>query len=275
MALLQRTRVLSQQRLDLPDFNNLEDFVCADFKAMFKNSWTNANFVLSGFAPSGIGTDTLSIALANSVAIVGADDGVMYIGAPSLAALTTNSLTDDSPNYIELIIEQDTGGSDSRAFWDQTANSGAGAEFSQIIDTFTFIKASFAINTAGFTSDPDKIPICNATMASGTISTITDGRDMLFRLGRASSPTFDFSWASRTEPATSAFTGADKDIEDMKEWMDAVMSRIRELDGGTYWYENSGVSLSGGFRNTGLSLLTGEAADATFAWDAVTGFSSK
>src|SRR5690606_32112922 len=101
---------------------NIEDFVCADFKAIHKNVWTNGNFVMSGFEASGTGTDTLDIALAGSSLLVGEDDGVMYIGAPSLSDLSTASLTPSATNYIELSIDQDTGGADSRAFWDQTAN---------------------------------------------------------------------------------------------------------------------------------------------------------
>ena len=130
MALLQQTRILPNQRLDLPDYRNIEDFVCADFKAIHKNVWANNNFVMSGFEPTGgsIGSDTLSLVLANSSCMMGQDDGVLFIGAPSLAPLSTQALTPNAVNYVELTIDKDTGGADSRAFWDPTANGGQGGE---------------------------------------------------------------------------------------------------------------------------------------------------
>ena len=45
------------------------------------------------------------------------------------------------------------------------------------------------------------------------------------------------------------------------------MSRIRENAGTTYWYETPGVSLTDGFLNAGLSILTGLTATAKFSWD--------
>lgn len=268
MALLQRTRTLSQQRIDLPDYRGIEDFVCADFKAIHKNVWTNQNFVFSGFEASGTGTSTLSLALPGSSLVVGQNDGVLYIGASSLSDLETDDLTPGSTNFVELIIEQDTGGADSRAFWDQTAGGGVGGEFSQIVDTFIFNKASFRINTASFTGDADKVSICEVDVnGSGIITAIRDGRDMFFRLGRKNNPGFSYSWASRTEPTNTQFTGADKDIRNVKQWFDAIMDSIRELKGTTYWYEAAGSSLVGLFRNAALSFVTALGNEVSWKWD--------
>ena len=173
MALLQRTRILPNERLDLPDFNNLENFVCADFKAIHKHVWSNENFVFSGFESTGSGTTTLSIALANSALIIGEDDGVLYIGAPSLDPLATDALTPNATNFVELSIDFNTGGADSRAFWDPTAGGGQGGEFSQIVDTFTFLEATLNLNTSSFSGSADKVPICEVDVnASGIITEI-------------------------------------------------------------------------------------------------------
>jgi hypothetical protein len=267
MALLQRVRILPNERLDRPDFNNIEDFVCADFKAIHKNIWTNGNFVVSGFNASGTGTDTLDIVLAGSAAIVGEDDGVMYIGAPSLASLSTASLTPSATNYIEVFIDQDTGGADSRAFWDQTANGGSGGEFSQIVDTFIFLKASLNISTTNFTGDSDKVTICEVDVnGSGIITAIRDARNMFWRLGRRGNAGYTHPWASRTEPPVTQFTGADKDLKNFKQWADAMMDSIRESKGTNYWYEASIVSPPVVFQNTGLSVLVGITSSARFAW---------
>ncbi len=267
MALLQRTRILGNQRQDRPDYNNIEDFVCADFKAIQRHVWTEGNFVYRGFEATGTGTTDLDIVLAGSACTISADDGELFIGASSLSPLTTSALTPSATNFVEISIDRDSGGADSRAFWDPTAAGGVGAEFSQIVDTFIFTKAVLNINTSSFTGDADKINICEVDVnGSGVITEIRDSRDDFWRLGRASDVSFDFSWSSRTEPATTSFTGADKDIDTFKKWADAVMSRIRENSGISFWYENPGVSLTGGFLNAGLSVLSALTATAKFAW---------
>lgn len=270
MALLQQTRILPNQRLDLPDYRNVEDFVCADFKAIHKNVWADNNFVVSGFKPTSgsIGSDTLSLVLAGSTCLMGQDDGVMFIGAPSLSPLSTDALTPNAINYVELTIEKDTGGADSRAFWDSTANGGQGGEFSQIVDTYVFLKAQFSINTSNFTGDANKIRICKVTVNNaGIITDIDDDRNLLYRLGRDGNPGFTFPWSSRSEPLTSSFSGADKDINNLKEWMDAVMDGLREIKGTTYWYEEPAVSFPGAFANPGLSVISGTSDSAKFSWD--------
>lgn len=270
MALLQQTRILPNQRLDLPDYRNIEDFVCADFKALHKNVWANNNFVISGFEPTdgSIGSDTLSLVLAGSSCMMGQDDGVLFIGAPSLAPLSTQALTPNAVNYVELTIDKDTGGADSRAFWDSTANGGQGGEFSQIVDTYVFLKANFSINTSNFTGDANKIRICKVTVNNaGIITSIHDDRNLLYRLGRDGNPGFTFPWSSRVEPLTTSFSGADKDIANMKQWMDAVMDGLREIKGTTYWYEEPAVSFPGAFSNPGLSVISGSSDSAMFSWD--------
>lgn len=270
MALLQQTLIRANQRLDLSDYRNVEDFVCADLKAINKNIWTNNNFVISGFnpTPGSLGSDTLSLILPGSSCMLGQDDGVLYIGAPSLANLSTNQLTPNAVNYVELVIEKDSGGADSRAFWDQTANGGQGGEFSQIVDTYTFLKASYAINTSNFTGDANKIKICRVTVNNaGIITQIEDERNNFYRLGRAGNPGYTFPWSSRSEPLNTAFNGADKDIKNFKQWADAVMDGLREIKGTTYWYEAPAVSFPGAFANPGLSVISGENNDSKFAWD--------
>jgi len=270
MALLQQTRILPNQRLDLPDYRNIEDFVCADFKAINKNVWANGNFVVSGFKPTAgsIGSNALALTIAGSTCIMGQNDGTMFIGAPSIADLSTTALTPNAVNYVELIIDKDTGGADSRAFWDSTANGGAGGEFSQIVDTYVFLKAKFAINTSNFTGDANKIRICKVTVNnSGIITSISDDRNLFYRLGRDGNPGYTFPWSSRSEPLTTSFSGGDKDIVNLKQILDALMDGLREIKGTTYWYEEPSVSFPGAFANPSLSVISGSSDSAKFAWD--------
>ena len=266
MALFQRSRILSQQRVDLPDYRLIEDFVCADFKAIFQNVWADENFVLSGFIPSGAGTNELSVELAGSTLLNGENDGTLYIGAPSLAPLTTTSLTPNTTNFVEISISESTGGADSRAFFDQTALGGAGAEFSQIIDTFAFQIAQLDISTSNFSGDPNKIPIAEVDVnGAGNIIAIRDARPLLWRLGRPNNPSFEFPFTSRVEPGFN-FSGGDKDILTLKDAIDAIYTRIRENAGTNFWFETPGVSLTGAFRNSSLSILTAANTGSRFRW---------
>ena len=270
MAILQQTRILPNQRLDLPDYRNIEDFVCADFKAIHKNVWADNNFVVSGFKPTAgsIGSDTLSLVLAGSTCLMGQDDGVLFIGAPSLSPLSTQALTPNAVNYVELTIDKDTGGADSRAFWDSTANGGQGGEFSQIVDTYVFLKANFSINTSNFTGDANKIRICKVTVNNaGIITNIDDDRNLFYRLGRDGNPGYTFPWSSRSEPIASSFSGADKDITKLKDLLDALMDGLREVKGTNYWFEEPAVALPGAFSNPGLSVISGSSDSAKFSWD--------
>lgn len=268
MALLQKTRIISQERIDLKDYRNLEDFVCADFKAIYKYTQASSNFVYSGFEATGTGTNQLSIAVANSALVVGGSDGTLYVGAPSLAAITNNTLTPSATNYVEIEVVQDSGGADSRAIWDQTANAGQGGEFSQIIDTYIFQDARLVINTASFSGGTNKVQICEVDVdGSGIITQIRDARNLFFRLGRANNANYTYAWSSRVEPVNTQFTGADKNIKREKDWKDAVMSRIAEIDGVQNWFATSGTSTAGTMRNAGLSVVSSIGNGAFWRWD--------
>ena len=268
MSLLQQTRILPNQRLDLSDYRQIEDFSCADFKAIHKNVWTNNNFVVSGFeATIGTSVSELLIHLAGSSCILGQDDGVFFVGAASQSPLLIDALTDNAVNYIELTIGKNSGGADSRAFWDETANGGQGGEFSQIIDTYVFLEAKVSINTSNFTGDANKLKICKVTMSSGSIVNIEDSRNLLYRLGRAGNPGYSFPWPNRFEPSTTSFSGGDKDVANLKQWMDAVMDGLREIKGTSFWYEAPTATLPGAFTNPALSVISGSSSSAKFAWD--------
>ena len=49
MAVLQKVRLISNERLDLPDFLNLESFACADWGQYFEKFMANAPFIIKGF----------------------------------------------------------------------------------------------------------------------------------------------------------------------------------------------------------------------------------
>lgn len=262
----QKVRILPQERLDLPDLNNMQDFVCAEFQALTKLTKTDQNLVVGGFECTGTSSTTLSIALAGSAAMYGEDNGAVYMGAASLSNLTTDALTPNATNYIEISLKSDTGGADSRAFWDKTANGGDGGEFSQIVDTFTFIEANVDISVSNFSGSPDRLKICEVDVdITGIITEIRDSRNMMFRLGTADDPLHTFPWATRIEPANTVFTGADKDIKNQKQHNDAVMSLFKEITGNPQWFMEPNASLND-LLNNYLSVLSAATTSAKFAW---------
>jgi hypothetical protein len=82
---------------------------------------------------------------------------------------------------------------------------------------------------------------------------------MMFRLGSGGlnpNPLNRYAWReepssvyARKEPNVTMssaldanpFKGGDKNIQSLKEWMDAIMTKLAELGGTTYWYENTSV----------------------------------
>jgi hypothetical protein len=127
----------------------------------------------------------------------------------------------------------------------------------------------FNISTSGFGNN---LPLyIVSTTSTGAVAYITKATPNLFRLGRGGSNpnpqyAYDFKYSNSQNPssprtewvnsgatATSnpvtvipgdsseAFNYGDFAITSFKEWMDAVMTRIREVTGSSYWYTDSSL----------------------------------
>ena len=184
MALLTKVRIISNERLDLPDFNNLEHFVAEDFNALFKYAFTNSSVVLSGFIPYQDSTtlnpnptaSPIYIKLEGSTLLHtdGVDVPFMYIGAPSVDAAQID-LVSNATNYIEMSLTKETGSEDTRAFWDPFSDS----EFTQIIDTVENLRPSFSVNNIGF-SGGDNVPVAEVVMTGAVITGVRSGTLMVW-----------------------------------------------------------------------------------------------
>lgn len=270
MAVLQKVRLISNERLDLPDFLNLDNFACADWAAYFEKFISSSSQIISGFEilnPSpliGSSNTEITVVIADSVMFHPTAANVkcgFYVAASSEANQTV-SLTPNAINYIEFDQIEETGAPDIRKIWDPSANGNEGAEFSQIVDTVTFLKVELSSNTIGFTEG--KIPIAKVVVNNGSppiITAITDCRPLLFRLGSGGAnpnPLNNYSFVdsptgyARTDvPVTTTnssdpnpFRGSDKNLKNQKDWMDAVMTIIKEIRGVPHWLSTGG-SVSG------------------------------
>jgi hypothetical protein len=283
MAVLSRVNLLSAERLDLPDFRNVESLVANDFDALMKYFFSGASCILNGFRifqdsttlndnPS---SSPVYVKLAGSVLLHSGANGVpyMYVGVSTLPATQIN-LVANATNYVELDLTTATGSPDTRAFWDPTANGGAGAEFTQIVDTVKNLVAAITVNQVGF-SGGSKIKLAKITLTGATITENKDERTNFFRLD----PVADFPWSNgQLEPNpdriidANAYLGGDKTIQTFKQWMDAVMTEIKRIKGTSSWFSlgstlYSGVNLSDLFFDAAGSVISG---DGKWSHDAVT-----
>lgn len=263
MAVEGRLLVNSQERLDLPDLLSIESYVSGDFRSLIKSFVGSRSLVLKGYdiidAPASIGTRNVSIRIADSVLYNPLSSaGSFHYGLPEgnvLAIPLTPTLHLNATNYVYVTVSSTGTAKDSRAFFDIDANGGEGAEYSQEVNTESMLVITAGVSTSMF--PVGSIAVAKVVMNGSSIASITDCRNMMFRLGSGgASPdpfsTYDFrplpSIAyERDEPfptisgssGVNPFFGGDKNIYSMKEWMDAVMTKLLELGGTTYWYEST------------------------------------
>lgn len=262
MAVLGRLKIGSQQRVDLTDLLAIDSYVSSDFRHLVKSFVGDNALVLKGFevvdASLAIGTPSLSIKIADSVLYNPLSSaGSFYYGLPegdTLSQPLTPSLKPNALNYIYLTLTTVGAGQDTKAFWDVDLNGGEGGEFNQDINTESVL--TIQVNSSVSSFPNGSIPVCKVQVAiDGNIQSITDARNLMFRLGSGGvspdpSSTYNFrslptATYQRSEPGITAntpssptpFFGGDKNIFTLKEWMDVVMTRLLELGGSTYWYE--------------------------------------
>ena len=263
MAVLGRLIVSSAERLDLPDLLSIDSYTSGDFTYLLKGLVNNVKpYILKGFEvidpTTAIGTQGCSINIADSAVFYpGSNAGSFFYGLPSgdpNAQPLVPELRKNAVNYVYLTFTTLNTSPDNRAFWDPDANAQVGGEFTQNVNTESVLTCQVNVSVGAFPANT--IPIAIITVGAVVITSIQDARDMMFRLGTGGispNPFASYDWPSlstssfqRTEPPTTMlaggvnpFEGADKNILSLKDWMDAVMSKLKELGGTTYWYEDT------------------------------------
>ena len=173
------------------------------------------------------------------------------------------------PNYIALDFRRQT----DTSTIDQTAGWSAAQqiEYQRTTPIGRILDYRFVITTNGFGTN---LPLYIVGVSSiGNVDYLTCARDSLFRLGRGgANPDSQFSfafgnlsnnqpganprreWVNTTPglpnslsvapagPNVSAFDYGDFSIKSLKDWMDAVMTRFKEMSNSPYWYVSTGLS---------------------------------
>lgn len=315
--ILSRPRLIPQERFDLEDLNALLSAARTDSKLFINEFWSNQNFILKGFTVTGLGLHTATLAMTDATLIIpqNTSDFSYFTSALSDPNITipASSFVDGVRNYIELSLATENNTPLSRALWDPDANSGAGEEFNQIINTVTDLTCVPVVLTGGFSGLPDRLQLAIVDVDnSGVIRTIFDRRELFFRLGTPENIFASFSWATRVEPpyalqltstsgtfvagetlsfasgATTAtcttggttsiaanipsndswsygqavigltsgatgtvssisesFSGADKNIQNERMILSALMSELKALKGTPFWFTVNEMSLAG------------------------------
>jgi len=270
MSVQSRVNWLGGQRVDLPDLLAIDSYVVNDIRNLLMSLTGSASFVVRGLEITEWTGLTVNVKIADS--LIFCPDNLVapfYKGLPSDSDLTIN-LQSNSEIFLELILETSTSGAVSKGFWDSlaiTADSAAGSEYVETVDTQKIIVPKLVQRFGGFT--PNSIKIAKISTGATNVTEVVDSRDLFFRLatgGPTPNSSYVFPWdstsrqeppqtsdiASRmdnTDPASVYYSNTidgtvlnDKGIKTFKEWLNAMMTVLKEIKGTPTWYQDAGSS---------------------------------
>lgn len=283
MSVLRQANWLGQQRVDVPHLRAIESSISADFDLLAGAILAGLQaFVVNGFSvvmsPSPINSPATSILIntqsGSLLHPLATEAGTIF---RSPAGRTTEQLTSTNSrvsgsfvastvNYIGVDLRRaaDSSTSDTAMFLDPTSLQEQG----KVVPLARTLDYLLVVSTTDFSATPGICPIAKVTTdANNNVSAVVDCRRLMFRLGTGgSNPNTQnaYSWPQGRAENTSGdvFSGGDKAIGDFKAWMDAVMTRCWESNGGRYWY-SSVTATNIKMQRVGSVLANGE----YFSWN--------
>lgn len=281
MSVGRRLQTYPGIRFDAPYLRSIESSVSYDFDSLCRGLVTGLQrpYLIRGFKivipSSNIPASALQVQVADSAILhsSAAESGTIL----TLPAGIDNEVLDSSnskvlgsfqngvPNYVSLeyIRSIDEASADQTSGWSQTQR----LELQRIVPIARILSYRFVISTTGFSTN---LPLYIVGVSvNGTVDYITKAAPGLFRLGSGGTvpnPQNSFTFKNLINPQTGtnrewvntssavsnpmsvvpgnpaeAFSYGDWSIESLKEWMDAIMTRIRSITGSSYWYTDSSV----------------------------------
>ena len=213
MAVLTRPLFHAQERIDLEDFNQVLSGLRTDSRLWTRQFLNAQNYILKGFECSGEGVPTLSVSLYDSTFIlagrddsdpnnvlespgdlsfytlesnVGPNDTSANLTVQILGGLRSSTADVTKRLYVYVQLATEEGTPITKAFWDPSANSGAGAEFNQRVNTAVDLSVNIEVVETRISEPADllgRIEIAQIDVdSSGTIQNIIDRRPLLFEL---------------------------------------------------------------------------------------------
>jgi hypothetical protein len=264
MAVIRQGNWLSQQRVDVPDLRAIESAVANDFDILAGRMLAGKQpLIIKGFTVSVTGTlgnraDLLQLAVAGGLLLhFGASESGTIFQVPDTQAAellsatnskVTGSFASSTTNYVGLDLRRSAASdtADSTKFLDANTKR----EITKTVPKARILDYQLVISTQPFSAATNVAPVAKVvTDASNNVVSVTDARSLMFRLGSGGdtpNATAQYTWsdAARSEntitfsasSAADPFAGGDKGITSLKQWMDALMSRLWELGGGEHWY---------------------------------------
>ena len=262
MAVQRRVNWISEQMVQLPDMRMIESAASNDWDQGIQAiiTGTTQGYIIRGFnilMANAIGNAASNLQLQVDpgalLHILASQSGTIYMVPPGTPAQQLNSVTNSnitgsfSPNSINYVsvdyIRFLDDSTDAQVYiWDPTS------------DTTTTTNApranilTYVINISTVAPSGNLLPIAAVlTDAGNNVLSISDERWLLYRLGTGGTnpnPQFVYPWPegraenpfTSTSDSVDPFSGGDKAISDLKDWMNAVMTSFEEIKGSTYWY---------------------------------------
>lgn len=251
MSVTRQLNVISQMRLDVPHIRLIESGVAGDFDTVVGRGFAGSNgLILRGFTiagSAGSAANTLQLVTADGIAInLNASESGSFLWVPASRASelldgATNgriegAFVPSAVNYvgIDFVRELDDSTIDLVKFKDPVTE----AESDRLVPLGNVLNYKIIISTSPFSTMANVIPVAKVTVSStGAATTITDARQLMFRLGSGGDvPDAQSSYSWPAGRVAGAFTGADKSFASQKEWTDSIMTRLWELGGGENWF---------------------------------------
>lgn len=281
MAVGRQENWLGQQRVDVPHLRALESATAADFDVLAGQMLAGGSArVVKGFdlipLSPGSAAITLQVHVAGARLLhpLAAESGSVFSVSTSRSAETLNAsnsrvsggFTASATNYIGVDLRRRADSSTTDLV--QFLVPDTGKENPKSVPLGRTLDYVIYISTQDFSTSPSVAPVAKVVTDSfNNIVSLEDARNFMFRLGSGGTvtdPKHAYPWISgRTEAGdNSDFTAGDKGVESLKDWMDAVMTRLWELGGGGYWYSPT-ADRNVRMTRSGATFTNGE----WFEWD--------
>ena len=288
ISVTRRINWVAGKRADLSDMRSIESAVSYDFDSLATTILTgeSKSYIVRGFElsmSSAIGSPAsgLQLLVSNSSFLHGSSavSGTFFsipTGTnPELLDSNVNtkvigSFVTNTVNYIGIEFNRsiDPATSGQTYLW----NPATKTEISKTLPLAETLSYNIIITSSSWAANV--LPIATVTTnVNNNVISVTDNRPMYMRLGTAGfntpNPIYSYPWNNQTEGRVensyisstnnvSPFRGGDKQILNMKEWMDAIMTSVKEIKGTTYWYQPASVgSLTKLREDTTNTVITG------------------
>jgi hypothetical protein len=258
MAVTRSANWLSQMRVDVPHLRSLESAINGDFDILAGRALAGDKpLVVRGFALSGVAAggpaSLLQLVTADGILfnrLANESGTFLWVPAdraPELLNPTTNGTIDggwtvSATNYvgIEFVRNADPTTTDIVQFRDADTQ----LETPRQVPLARTLDYRIQISTLPFSAQPSIVPVATVQLNStGFIVGVADARPLMFRLGSGgdlpSRSSFFSAWTRKESFGTinnTLFQGGDKSISNLKDWQDAIMTRMWETGGGEFWY---------------------------------------